>query len=244
MPGWSRVALDAVGSTNAEALEWFANGDSGRLWVTALRQTAGKGRRGREWHSPTGNLYASTLLVDPMPAGKISGLPLLAAVALHDALASVLTGADGLKIKWPNDLLRNGGKVAGILIEAGMRAGRRGVVMGFGVNCVTAPEGGLYPTATLSTAEEPVSADRTFASLAASLNRWVERWDKGNGFDEVRQYWLDHAVGLKQPIIARFADHEVSGTFRDIDAAGLLVLEQPDGAVEYISAADIFLEIP
>lgn len=240
LPGWSRVALDTVGSTNAEALEWFANGDTGRLWVTALEQTNGKGRRGRDWHSPVGNLYASALLVDPAPPEKLSGLPLLAAVTLHEALSSTVARDSELKIKWPNDVLLRDGKVAGILLEAGMRAGQQGVVTGFGVNCSSAPDEGLYATASLSKSEDPVSVDRVFDALAASLNRWLDRWDSGGGFGKIRDYWLQHAVGLNEHIIARFANHEVAGTFRDIDQAGFLILERPDGTVEQISAADIF----
>jgi len=243
LPGWHRVVLDTTGSTNAEAMEWFKSGNTGNIWITAEEQTAGKGRRGRDWQSPKGNLYASVLLVDPGPAEAISTLPLLASVALYDAtIAAAPELSHSLRIKWPNDLLLDGGKVSGLLLEAAKRdSGEQGVVIGFGVNCASAPEAGLYPAATLSSDRHEVTADSLFQALSVSMQENLRVWDRGTGFETIRLKWLDRAAGLGEPITARFPDHEMTGIFRDLDTDGHLLLELPDGTIDRISAADIFL---
>src|SRR6476646_7487966 len=112
------VAHEVLGSTNAEALSLARQGESGPLWVVADRQTAGRGRRGRAWISEPGNLYASLLLTDPAPAERWPQLSFVAALAVYDAVIAVASAfAPRLAIKWPNDLLLDGAKFAGVLIE-------------------------------------------------------------------------------------------------------------------------------
>lgn len=146
------LALGDVGSTNSECMERAKAGNPGLLWVTAVRQTGGRGRRGRVWVSEAGNLYASLLLFDPAPAAVLGSLPLVVALALYRAIRAELPWAgDRLSIKWPNDVLFDGKKVSGILIEAEQLAdGRQAVVIGCGVNVSHHPDNPLYPATSLA----------------------------------------------------------------------------------------------
>ncbi len=131
------VAHEALGSTNVEALALARQGERGPLWVTAERQTAGRGRRGRAWISEPGNLYASLLLTEPASSDHWPELSFVAALAIHDAVVDVAASLKPkLAIKWPNDLLLSGAKFAGILIEAD---GGEAVAVGIGVNCASHP---------------------------------------------------------------------------------------------------------
>src|SRR6185436_2922212 len=121
--GASLISFDTLGSTNAEALALARGGEHGPLWITAARQTAGRGRRGNAWTSEPGNLYASLLLTERLPAGRAPELCFVAALALHDAV-SALAPALKPQLKWPNDLLIDGAKFAGILIEAESAQGK------------------------------------------------------------------------------------------------------------------------
>ena len=132
------IAHEVLISTNVEALALARKGERGPLWVTAQRQTGGRGRRGRTWVSEPGNLHASLLLTDPAPAEHWPELAFVAALAVHDAVAEVAPALrPQLAIKWPNDLLLDGKKFAGILIEGeGGRGDGGAVAVGIGVNCV------------------------------------------------------------------------------------------------------------
>ncbi|MFM2278806.1 MAG: hypothetical protein RLZZ444_1037, partial [Pseudomonadota bacterium] len=146
---YRHVALDEVGSTNTYALEKARDGDPGLLWVTARRQTSGRGRRNRPWVSEPGNLYASLLLIDAVAdLSSLAALPLAAALAVHDAVAAEFTWApERVRIKWPNDILLDGKKLCGILLEGEkLPNGRHAVVIGCGVNIVHKPDTPLYPT--------------------------------------------------------------------------------------------------
>lgn len=248
-PGFRRLALGATGSTNAEAFAAAARGEAGGLWITAERQTAGRGRRGRPWVSEPGNLYASLLLVDPAPAAALGQLPLVAAVALAEAIERALRAcglppdiAPPVALKWPNDVLLHGRKVSGILLEAQALAdGRRAVVLGFGVNCVHRPEGTETPAIALAEAGFGVSPDLLFGELAASLAALLDLWGEGRGFALVRARWLARAVGLGEAIRVRFADRETTGRFESLDETGRLVLLHDDGRREAVAAGDVFL---
>ncbi|KAB2862444.1 MAG: biotin--[acetyl-CoA-carboxylase] ligase, partial [Bauldia sp.] len=150
--GYRLEAHDSVGSTNALALDHARAGDPGNLWVTARRQLEGRGRRGRPWISEEGNLYASLLLVDPAPVSFLGTLPLVAAVAVYRALRPLFAATpQALAIKWPNDILVDGRKINGILLESErLPGGRMAVVVGCGVNCRHHPDNPAYPATDLS----------------------------------------------------------------------------------------------
>src|SRR5262247_2040898 len=156
------LAHDALGSTNAEALTLARQGERGPLWVTARRQTAGRGRRGRSWVSEPGNLYATLLLTAPSPSEHWPELSFVAALAIHDAIVEVAADLKPrLAIKWPNDLLLAGAKFAGILIEGEASRGDQAdgdegaVVVGIGVNCASHPADTEYPATDLAAAGAP-----------------------------------------------------------------------------------------
>ncbi|MBW8636578.1 biotin--[acetyl-CoA-carboxylase] ligase [Hoeflea sp. WL0058] len=239
---YRHIALDDVQSTNTECLEKAQAGDPGNLWITARRQLGGRGRRGRPWVSEAGNLYASLLLIDPAPVHALASLPLVAALAVHGAIARALPDPESsLKIKWPNDVLLNGGKISGILLESGIVPdGRRAVVIGCGVNVAHAPKEAMYATATLRDAGAAVSAEELFAYLCQSMARELARWGEGANMSETRELWLRWATGVGKQITVNMPNASIEGIFRDIDDTGCLILEKPDGSLQSIAAGDLF----
>ena len=206
------------------------------LWLRAEAQTAGRGRQGREWVSRTGNLYASTLVRLRAGDSAAPTLALVSAVALEEAVG-VFRAATGLRIKWPNDLLLGGAKVAGILLE---RSGDA-VVVGFGVNCAHHPD--LPDRVTTSLADHgcPVDPAVLVETLAGTFARWLSVW-RGQGIAPVRARWLDRAHPVGTALTARLADGQaVDGLFAGLDEDGALRLRLADGTSRVIHAADVFL---
>ena len=235
------IAYDTLGSTNVEALARGRAGERGPLWITAARQTAGRGRRGNAWVSEPGNLYASLLLTDPAPAPHLPGICFVAALGVRDAvcgLASELSSR--LQLKWPNDMLLDGAKLAGILIEAESLGGRTTIAAGIGVNCVHHPVGLAYPASSLSAYGVSVSPESVFGELSRTMLTRLAQWDRGAGFATIRAEWLSHAAGIGGDIHVRLADRELTGTFETLDPAGRLMLRLPGGALEAITAGEVF----
>jgi len=239
--GWRVTRHQEIGSTNDEARRRARDGDPGRLWVIARRQTQGRGRRGRSWASPPGNLHASALLIDPAPIAVAAQIGFVAGVALRNALADLGAGED-VRLKWPNDVVRRGAKLAGLLVEGLTLAdGRLACVVGVGVNCVHAPEGLPYPADTLENAlGRPVAAETLFAALAPRFDEALALWRGGAGFADIRARWLAVAAGLGGPIRIVGARGAREGIFRTLDERGRLLLDGPAGT-ETIEAGDLFL---
>jgi BirA family transcriptional regulator, biotin operon repressor / biotin---[acetyl-CoA-carboxylase] ligase len=233
------LALDSVGSTNAEALARARAGETGPLWITARTQTAGRGRRGRAWISVPGNLHATLLLTDPAPPGQAAQISFVAALAVYDAVAVAAPNlASQLALKWPNDLLCGGAKLAGILIEA--ESGERTVMaVGIGVNVTHHPDGTEYPATDLAAAGAMTTAEAVFAALTAALDRRLRQWYEA-GFSAIRSDWLAHAAGRGGALVARLGSRELAGVFDTLDADGRLVLRLPDGTLETIAAGEVF----
>jgi BirA family transcriptional regulator, biotin operon repressor / biotin---[acetyl-CoA-carboxylase] ligase len=207
------------------------------LWLRAERQTAGRGRQGREWVSPTGNLHASTLVrlrrTDPAAAS----LALVTAVAVAEAARVYLPEGVDVAIKWPNDVLVDGAKVAGILLERADDA----VVIGTGVNLVGHPDIPDRPTTDLGEHGASVDAAAFLETLAEIFARWLARW-RGEGIAPVRQRWLKMAHPIGTALTARLADGDaLEGLFDGLDSDGALVLRLADGTRRVIHAADVFL---
>lgn len=236
------LSLDAVGSTNAEALDRARSGDRGPLWIAARVQTAGRGRRGNRFSSPPGNLYASLLLTDPAPPPHAAELAFVSALAVHDAIvetAPVL--GPRLKIKWPNDLLCDGAKAVGILIEGEGGAGRPlAVVIGIGVNCISHPADANQPATDLAAAGALVTPDALLRALIGAMQRRTAEWDRGENFAAIRAAWLKRAAGLGEMARARLPEREIEGRVETLDEAGRLVLRLPDGSSQRITAGEIF----
>ncbi|MCC6890000.1 MAG: biotin--[acetyl-CoA-carboxylase] ligase [Hyphomicrobiales bacterium] len=240
------VAHDELTSTNSEALALAAQGERGPLWVTARRQNGGRGRRGRRWVSEPGNLFASLLLTDAAPTEHWPELAFVAALAIHDAVVEVAVGLrPGLAIKWPNDLLLNARKFAGILIE-GQGADEAGAVaVGIGVNCVSHPADTDFPATDLTACGAAVSAEMLFAALSAKMLGRLAQWNAGEHFSTIRADWLARAAGRGETIQVRLAEEEILGRFEDVDDGGRLVLAAADGTRRIIAAGDVVrLRVP
>ena len=242
LPGYRQLVLGDVGSTNTEALQLADAGDAGNLWVRAERQLQGKGRRGRSWISEAGNLYASLLLIDPAPKPALANLPLVAAVGVYDALRDYFSHApQALTIKWPNDVLVDGAKINGILLESMFRSDRsHAVVIGCGINCIHHPETPYYPAMSLAGCGIKTTPDILFARLARSMADSLAMWNRGAGFAAIRERWLLAAKGKGEQVTVNQSDHSVTGMFEDIDRDGYLCLKLDDGTRHKISAGDLF----
>jgi BirA family transcriptional regulator, biotin operon repressor / biotin---[acetyl-CoA-carboxylase] ligase len=234
------LAFDEIDSTNAEALRLLRQGERGPLWITAQRQSAGRGRRGRKWVSVPGNLHASLLLTDPGPAEHWPQLSFVAALAVHDAVVDVAPEIRPLlELKWPNDLLLSGAKFGGILIEGegGDEAGA--VAIGIGVNCTAHPAEAAYPATDLAAGGAHASAAALFAALSVKMPGRLAQWNSGNGFATIRADWLARAAGLGESIRVSLADRELAGRFEGLDDAGCLILIAPDGGRTVVAAGDV-----
>lgn len=232
-----------VGSTNTKCFERAREQEANKLWVIADEQTQGRGRRGREWHSPSGNLYASLLLVDVDPAERVGELPLLAAVALAEAVEETIGAFNLVKLKWPNDLLVDGAKLAGILLEAERLAdGRQVLAIGFGVNCSSHPMGlTLYDATDLRSLGYAFDIQRLFNTLAAGIAQRLEDWRQPGGFRNVRQAWVKRSAHLGKAVTVVNGSSETTGIFRDLDESGHLVLQLDNAELKTFYAGDVFL---
>jgi BirA family biotin operon repressor/biotin-[acetyl-CoA-carboxylase] ligase len=233
------VFLDSVDSTNAEALRHARAGEAGPLWIAAVQQTAGRGRRGRSWMSPPGNLHASLLLTDPSPSAAAPQLAFVAGLAVHDACAALAPGLAGsLALKWPNDMLCGGAKIAGILIEGEGEVVT--VAIGIGVNCRHHPFTVELPATDFAEQGATVAAPALLQALGPAMATRLRQWDRGAGFAAIRAGWLARAAGIGHAVRVRLAERETSGHFEAIDEAGRLVLRLGDGRRETIAAGEVF----
>jgi BirA family biotin operon repressor/biotin-[acetyl-CoA-carboxylase] ligase len=207
------------------------------LWLRAERQTGGKGRQGRAWFSPAGNLHASTLVRLRPGDPPAPTLAFVAAVALHEVAAAHASAAR-IEIKWPNDLVAGGAKLAGVLLE---REGEA-VTIGFGVNLAAQPaelERPAISMAALTGAAPDVGS--FLEELAAGFERWLDTW-RGGGFALVRDAWLQAAHPRGTALSVRTGSGvRLEGAFEGLDTDGALRLRLADGGVHIVHAGDVFL---
>ena len=231
------VSHELLVSTNTETLTLARAGERGPLWVTAGRQSAGRGRRGRTWTSEPGNLFASLLLTEPAPPEHWSELSLVAALAIHDTIADLAPASrPRLAIKWPNDLLLDGAKFAGILAEG---EGATTVVVGIGINCSSHPADTDYPATDLAASRIRLSPEVVFSALSAKMIGRLAQWNQGEHFATIRTDWLSRAAGLGDEVTIRLSERELAGTFETIDDMGQLVLVEAGGNRYAIAAGDV-----
>jgi BirA family biotin operon repressor/biotin-[acetyl-CoA-carboxylase] ligase len=240
--GFRLSAHDTLPSTNTEALTLARRGETGPLWLTAQQQTAGRGRRGNAWISTPGNLYATLLLCDPSAPDSSPQLSFVAALAVFDAIVDRAAALrEKLALKWPNDILCGGQKLAGILIESETTEVRLAVAVGIGVNCMHHPVDTAYPATDLATAGAAVAAEDLFGALSGAMARRLAQWQRGAGFQSIRADWLERAAGIDGEMRVRLPkNREFVGRAEALDERGRLLLRLADGTLQTITAGDVF----
>ena len=244
--GWQLHDLDAVDSTNAVARKLGEEGAAEGQVVWAREQLQGRARRGRGWHSPPGNLYCSVLLrpdCKPAAAGQIS---FVAALAMGDAVLESAPSLEGLHLKWPNDLIVNRRKLAGLLLESAITADGAvdWVVVGTGVNLDSHPEEVDYPATDLAAEGHPGALPGALLeSYTARLDHWLAVW-RVRGFAPIREAWQDRAFGIGETITVRLDREIVIGRFELLDEDGALHIVLGDGSRRRITAGDLYFGEP
>lgn len=235
MAGGEIVEIEVVGSTNDWMTEQAAAGAPDGLWVRADRQLGGRGRRGRSWTSEAGNLFATTLCRPQPGEGPAQQLSFVAALALDHALQGWVP-AERLGLKWPNDVLLDGVKCCGILLEGVDGA----TIIGFGVNLLHHPEDTERPATSLVAAGiHPPTAAEFAARLRDGFTACRALWC-AEGFEPIRERWLARAAGKGAPLAARLGAETLTGRFDDLAADGALQLRLVDGSVRAIHAGEVF----
>lgn len=256
--GYRIESFETIGSTNAEALERAGDGDPGQLWVVSKKQESGRGRRGRAWATPEGNLAATLLATGRYELSRAATLGFVAGLSLSDALDAVvpagnfaiaLDGADGrqtdggqarIELKWPNDVLAGGAKLAGILLESTLLPdGRFAAAIGIGVNVVDHPDDLPYPATSLRELGVEAGAEALFLALSDAWVANVADWDEGRGLAAIRARWLDRAAGLGGEVAVKADGAVVRGTFETIDEDCRFVIRGRDGSLTRIAAGDV-----
>ncbi|BBD38609.1 MULTISPECIES: biotin--[acetyl-CoA-carboxylase] ligase [Aminobacter] len=252
--GFRLEAHDAVGSTNALALERAMAGDPGKLWVVSKKQESGRGRRGRAWATPEGNLAATLLKVLDHDLQYAATLGFVAGLALADALDAVApnarfsVGVDGgsgqgvkrFELKWPNDVLASGAKLAGILLESTLLGqGRLAIAIGIGVNVVAHPTEVPYPATSLASLGAGVDAETLFLALSDAWSENERIWAGGRGLAAIRKRWLGRAAGLGSEVAVRIEGNVVRGVFETIDEDCRFVIRDTKGEAVKIAAGDV-----
>jgi len=235
------VSRETVGSTNDEARRLGRSGAEQGTLVWALEQTAGRGRRGREWVSPRGNLYASLVLRPACSLVQAAQLGFVAALAVSDALAALVPGLREPALKWPNDVLVGGRKIAGVLLESeiGENGNLAFLIVGVGINLVSTPIEAEFPaTSVRREGQRPPEPAAMLGALALHFDSWARCW-RAEGFAPVRAAWRVRAQGLGEPIRVRLETTTLHGRFADIDQQGTLLLDTPGGR-RHIAAGDVF----
>lgn len=235
------VVLDEIDSTNAEARRRAEAGEAGPLWIVGLRQTAGRGRRGRPWETGQGNLAATLLFSTDKPPAEAAQVSFVAALAVADLLATYVP-ASLVSLKWPNDPLLGGLKVSGILVESGARpAGGLWIAVGVGVNLARKPIDSERPATAVATYRDapPPPPIEAIEALAAAFARWNDVWSR-LGFAAIADAWTARAHGLGEPCVARLGNETLEGIAEGLDGDGALRLRLADGRVRRVTAGDVF----
>jgi BirA family biotin operon repressor/biotin-[acetyl-CoA-carboxylase] ligase len=242
LPAFFRaVALDETGSTNDDAGRAARDGAPEGTLIWARRQTRGRGRRGRAWVSPEGNLHLSIVLRPNLPPARAGEIAFVAALAAAEACASFARDAD-VRCKWPNDVLVDGRKCAGLLIESSITgASLDWIVAGIGINLAAHPDDAEYPATHLAAhAGRAIAVEEGLAALGAAFAGRYDEWRR-LGFRPIRESWLARAAGIGKPVRVRLESEEFTGTFTGLGGDGALVVTMPDGSTRRVTAGDVFL---
>jgi BirA family transcriptional regulator, biotin operon repressor / biotin---[acetyl-CoA-carboxylase] ligase len=236
------LRFESLDSTNEEAQRQFSAGAALPLWIVADEQFRGRGRSGRSWTSPKGNLYTTLLIETRVSPAIATQLSFVSALAAHDAVAALLPAEKirQLRLKWPNDVMLNGAKLAGVLLESMNKPQGEGlaVALGVGVNVSHAPANENRAVASLGL--DATAVPDVFRALASAFEKRLAQWDEGRSFPRVREAWLDRALALNESISVNLNGTAIRGKFLGVDAAGTLQLETEPGVVITVTAGDIY----
>lgn len=237
-----RFHLHETDSTNSEALRRAEAGAQLPLWVTADRQTEGRGRRGRDWISQSGNLFATLVWPARDLPPETGRVPLVAALSAHRTVSAFIGQTADVRIKWPNDILCGGGKVCGILAEQHRVCDTSVVMIGVGINIASSPAIAQYPTACLADHVGPVEVDAVWQHLARDFADGFALWSGPGGFAEIRRQWLKRAAGIGERVTIRGHGPSRTGRFVTLSDDGYLVLQRNDGCTDMIASGDVTFE--
>jgi BirA family biotin operon repressor/biotin-[acetyl-CoA-carboxylase] ligase len=231
---WRVRTVEVTVSTNDDARYAAEAGEPEGLVVHSLRQTSGRGRQGRVWESPKGNLYCSFLLRPTEPPRNYGHTSFIAALALHDVVSKFLPVSAVVTLKWPNDVLVDGNKIAGILLEAG----EGWLIIGIGLNVAHHPEAAMYQTTSLKHyGAASLSIDAIRDSLLSHLGEWLECY-RSKGFEPIRKAWLERAQ--QGALTVKLPKETVQGTILGLDENGALRLRLADSQERAIASGDVF----
>ena len=243
--GFTIVSYDVLDSTNEEMKRLAATGGAGHGTVVQARtQSAGRGRRGRTWVSEPGNLYCSLFLRRERPLAESAQLSFVTAVAVAEAIEGFLGQPGRVSCKWPNDVLIERRKVAGILLETvgGGDSSGDGVIVGVGLNIARCPDDTAYPATSLAACgAEAVAVERVLHAVCRAFAPWYAAW-LADGFAPVRAAWLAKASGLGEDIRGRLGSETLGGVFEGLDADGALILREGNGNRRQITAGDVYFD--
>ena len=240
-PAFRLVALERAGSTNDEARRLAGEGAQDGTLVWARAQTGGRGRLGRAWDSPEGNLYCSAVLRPEIPLARAPELGFVAALGVGGMVGALAPPLSDIRYKWPNDVLLNDGKVAGILLESALApdGALDFLVLGVGVNLRSHPRETSFPaTSLMAEGAEAAEVETALESFARHLLHWADRW-LDEGFAAVRKAWLARAWRLNEALDVKLGDGDVSGRFAGLAEDGALILALADGSSRVIAAGDV-----
>lgn len=226
-PGYRLFAREAVGSTNDEARNLVTAGVSAGAVVWAESQTDGRGRNGNDWISPPGNLYCSIVMSPSADASHLAESAFVAALAVRDAVVTTLPPGVPVELKWPNDVMAAGRKVAGILIETETLPGeaRSALIVGIGINMVSAPVEASYPATSIAALTRPPRVDRMLSILMTAIDRRFDQWAR-SGFAVIRDEWMRNAHRIGSKVTASTG---IRGIFAGLDETGAAVIATEDG---------------
>ncbi|MEO1745327.1 MAG: biotin--[acetyl-CoA-carboxylase] ligase [Pseudomonadota bacterium] len=244
LAGWYGAHVETIGSTNREMGTLFAERGAAldQHWLTAGEQTEGRGRRDRKWSSPPGNLYASMCLdVSGMRTEALGILPLATGLAIHKALETLLPYSKSIALKWPNDVLIDGAKCCGILLERHViKDATAAIIIGIGLNVKSHPDDTPYPATHLDAGGPKIALNTAFAALSSAMAETLSGIDRPDFAAMIRDAWRARAKGVGDAITVNLANGQLRGIFHDLDAGGRLVLRLDDNTTRTISAGDIF----
>lgn len=236
------MAFGDLDSTNSEALRQGQGGTPPGLWITALSQSMGRGRRGRDWVSDEGNLFASLLLRPKCNPKEASNLSFVAALGVWNTLHEILPEGSDLKCKWPNDILINGKKIGGILLESSISRNNNldFLILGIGINLLHFPDVSGYQTTSLKhEIGIEVKLNSIQMALFNNIDKWINVW-QDFGFGPIRSAWLEKAYNINQHIKVNLGEETFEGTFKGLSSDGGLIVETDDGLERVIFSGEVF----